>query len=153
DNYQALKSARVPVEPSKWHMLRVELAGPTIRVFVDGAKEPNLTCDDGDQSIREGRVGVRTWGSNVAFRDAVVERSEGTTPLRIEPDPKAGVEAGLSGMWDVVRTGDAVPRFTWDDDRPFNSARSQRIERVDGSGAVGIANRGLNRWGLTIREG
>jgi alpha-L-arabinofuranosidase len=153
NNYQALKSARVPVEPGKWHALRVELAGPTIRVFVDGAKEPNLTFDDGDQSIREGRVGVRTWGSNVAFRDVVVERSEGTTPLKIEPDPKAGVEAGLSGMWDVVRTGDAVPRFTCDADRPFHGARAQQIKLVSGKGTVGIANRGLNRWGLTIREG
>lgn len=153
NNFQMLKQLPVKVEPGKWHKLRVEMEGPTLRILVDDAKEPAILFDDAAGAIREGKVGVRTWGSDVEFRDVVVERIEGTTPLKIEPDPKAEVEGGLSGMWDVVRTGDAVPRFTWDADRPFNTARSQRIERVGGGGAVGIANRGLNRWGLTVREG
>jgi alpha-L-arabinofuranosidase len=153
NNFQMLKSVPVPVEPGKWHKLRVELEGPTLRILVDDAKEPAILFDDADASIREGKVGVRTWGSDVAFRDVVVERIEGTTPLKVEPDPKADAERGLSVMWDAVRNGDGVPRFTLDADRPFNTARSQRIERTSGTGSVGIANRGLNRWGLTVREG
>ena len=153
DNFRMLKQAPVKVEPGRWHKLRVEMEGPTLRILVDDAKEPAILFDDSGAAIREGKVGVRTWGSDVEFRNVVVERIEGTTPLKIEPDPKAAVEAGLSGMWDVVREGDAVPLYTWDADKPFNTARSQRIERVSGSGAVGIANRGLNRWGLTVREG
>ena len=143
----------VEVEPGRWHKLRVELAGPTLRVFVDGAKEPAIAFDDTDGAIRDGRVGVRTWGSDVEFRNVVVERIEGTTPLKIEPDPKAAAEAGLSGMWDVVRTGDAVPASPG-----TPTGRSTRRDRsgssvASGNGAVGIANRGLNRWGLTVREG
>ena len=64
-----------------------------------------------------------------------------------EPGP------GVSGMWDAVVTGEAVGRFACDHDKPLNSARSQKIEFVRGEGTVGIANRGLNRWGLTFREG
>ena len=64
-----------------------------------------------------------------------------------EPGP------GVSGMWDTVVTGEAIARFARDRDKPFNSARSQKIEFVRGEGIVGIANRGLNRWGLTFREG
>ncbi len=66
--------------------------------------------------------------------------------------PPAG-EAEVSGMWDAVRTGSAVARFAWDDNNPFNSARSQRIEIVRGDGTAGVANRGLNRWGLSVRDG
>src|SRR5207302_1532452 len=65
----------------------------------------------------------------------------------------AGPEREVCGMWDVVRTGDAVPRFAWDADRPYNTAHSQRIERASGSGTVGIANRGLNRWGINVHAG
>ncbi len=64
-----------------------------------------------------------------------------------EPGP------GVSGMWDTVATGEAIGRFTWDRDKPFNSSRSQKVEFVRGEGTVGIANRGLNRWGLKFREG
>ncbi len=64
-----------------------------------------------------------------------------------EPGP------GVSGMWDTVVTGEAIGRFAWDHDKPFNSARSQKIELVRGKGTVGIANRGLNRWGLAFCEG
>ncbi|HEV2973208.1 MAG TPA: alpha-L-arabinofuranosidase C-terminal domain-containing protein [Pirellulales bacterium] len=69
-----------------------------------------------------------------------------------EPPAKNSTD-GLSGMWDAVQTGEATPRFTWDADRPINSARSQKIELLRGEGTVGVANRGLNRWGLTFREG
>jgi alpha-L-arabinofuranosidase len=153
NNFKPLKTVPVKVEPGRWHKLRVELEGTTVRVLVDDAKEPAILFDDPDGTIREGKIGIRTWGSAAEFRDLSLERIEGTTALAIKPDPRADVEGGLSGMWDVVRTGDAVPRFTWDADRPFNTARSQRIERASGKGAVGIANRGLNRWGLTVREG
>jgi alpha-L-arabinofuranosidase len=64
-----------------------------------------------------------------------------------EPGP------GVSEMWDNLVTGEAIGRYTWDRDKPFNSARSQKIELVRGEGTAGIANRGLNRWGLTFREG
>lgn len=68
-----------------------------------------------------------------------------------EEPPRDGPTSGLNGAWDLVRTGDAVARLAWDADRPFNTAHSQRIERAGGAGAVGVANRGLNRWGLTVR--
>jgi alpha-L-arabinofuranosidase len=64
-----------------------------------------------------------------------------------EPGP------GVSGMWDNLVTGEAIGRFAWDRDKQFNSVRSQKIEFVRGEGTVGIANRGLNRWGLAFRAG
>ncbi len=45
------------------------------------------------------------------------------------------------------------PRFAWDDNNPYNSAHSQKIEFLRGDGTAGVANRGLNRWGLSVRDG
>ncbi len=155
DNFRLLKRVPAKVEAGRWHRLRVELDGPTIRVRLDDAREPAIVFTDTDPAASPGgRVGVRTWGSDADFRDLAVERPGGATvPVPIDTDPSARTSEGLSAAWDPVATGDAVPRFTWDPDRPFNTARSQRIERASGSGSVGIANRGLNRWGIAVRAG
>ena len=149
-DFHMLKEAPAAVEPGRWHRLRVALAGATIRVFVDGAKAPAISFDD-PEPIHSGRVGVRTWESDASFRNLVIETADGDVSDRFEPGPD-DPSRGLSANWDLVREGETSPRLAWDDDRPFNGAHSQRIE-VGGSGAVGIANAGLNRWGLATREG
>ena len=53
-------------------------------------------------------------------------------------------------MWDAIHTGTAVPSYSWDKTNPLNSAHSQKIEMLRGDGTVGVANRGLNRWGLSV---
>lgn len=35
----------------------------------------------------------------------------------------------------------------------YNGACSQSVEFVSGTGTVGIANAGLNRWGIAMRKG
>lgn len=67
-------------------------------------------------------------------------------------EPPAGA-AGVSGMWEPVRAGSAQAEFRWEADRPFNGTHSQRVTFNSGSGAVGVANSGLNRWGIAIRRG
>src|SRR5579863_1036281 len=43
-----------------------------------------------------------------------------------EPPRKPPVDdPGVSGMWDAVHTGSAIARFAWDDNNPYNSARSK----------------------------
>ncbi|HKD37111.1 MAG TPA: alpha-L-arabinofuranosidase C-terminal domain-containing protein, partial [Pirellulales bacterium] len=101
--------------------------------------------------IKQGKVGLRTWQSNASFRDLKVTARGGAKYL--EKFPSKGFTGKLSGCWDEVRVGDAAPQFTWDVDRPLNSSRSQKIEFLRGEGAIGIANCGLNRWGLGLREG
>lgn len=68
-------------------------------------------------------------------------------------EPPTASNLGISGSWVEVHTGTAVAGFGWDRDRPFNSARSQKINFQSGHGNVGVANQGLNRWGLTVRRG
>ncbi len=69
-----------------------------------------------------------------------------------EPPVHGGIGA-VSGMWDPVVTGSAQAHFVWDSEQAYNTAHSQQIAYLGGSGTVGIANRGLNRWGIAVREG
>jgi alpha-L-arabinofuranosidase len=151
NNFQLLKAAPAPIAAGRWHRLRVELRDD-IRVFLDEAKDPAVVFSD-PRKIVSGRVGLRTWGSDADFRDLVIERGSGTVKDAFEPAKARDFSDGLSGMWDSYRTGDAVPRFSCDDDRPYNSSYSQALERASGNGRVGVVNRGLNRWGMTVREG
>ena len=59
----------------------------------------------------------------------------------------------VSGMWDPVQTGSARASFSLDPAQPFNGVRSQRVEHTGGTGSVGVANRGLNRWGIAVQKG
>ncbi len=74
--------------------------------------------------------------------------------LAVEAGGKRGADAAapphVSGMWDAVHTCTATARYAWDDKASFNSAHSQKIELLAGEGTVGVVNRGLNRWGLSV---
>ncbi|HEY2149059.1 MAG TPA: family 16 glycoside hydrolase, partial [Pirellulales bacterium] len=151
NNWELIQDVPAAIKPGEWHRLRIELAAREIRVFLDGAKTPALKFNDELAPIKEGKVGLRTWQSNASFRDLKIAARGGAKYL--EKFSSKAFTGDLSGCWDEVRIGSAAPRFAWDADRPFNSLHSQKIEFLRGDGMVGIANRGLNRWGLAFRQG
>jgi len=161
NHYDPIKDVPCSIKSGEWIRLRVELAGPSLRLFVGDAEKPLLEYTDTKAPILSGKVGLRTWGSNVAFRNFVITAGGKTITERFDQAAPPSIEDNVSGMWDVVRTGTAVPRFERDKEQPFNSLYSQRIEmavgranlHAGGAGTVGVANRGLNRWGLAFREG
>ena len=154
NNFTMLKAAPARIEVRHDHVLRVEMKGPTIRVFLDKGAEPVLTFDDGPNALPPGRVGLRTWGSRALFGEVSSVNAAGEARGgRFEARSEAGPERDLSGAWDVIRDRGTEGRFSWDADRPFNSSRSQKIDRLQGTGRLGIANRGLNRWGIAVRKG
>jgi alpha-L-arabinofuranosidase len=149
NDWKLLKEVAAPVKSGRWHRLRVECAGNDLSIFLDDDKTPLIRYKDADAPILSGQVGLRTWNSNASFRRLSVE----TGGKRITEDfasSAAAAEGEVSGMWDRLRTGTAQPRYTWDDNIPFNSSRSQKIELLHGDGTAGVANRGLNRWGLSF---
>ena len=149
-DWKPLKQVAAKIVPGRWHKIRVEMQEGLLAVYLDDAPQPAIVhVDMMSEMIPSGLVGVRTWNSDADFRNFVVERREGKTVERFEPSPATGT----GGVWKLVRTGDAVPALARDDSRPYNSAHSQRIEIVGGSGTVGLSNRGLNDWGLTFRAG
>jgi alpha-L-arabinofuranosidase len=150
NNWELIQDVPASVKPNTWHHLRVELAAREIRVFVDGAKTPAIRFTDDAPPIKDGKVGLRTWHSNASFRNlSITTRAS----KYLEQFTAKRVLGDVSALWDRVLSGGPESRFAWDAEKPFNSARSQKIEFVHGEGTVGIANRGLNRWGLSVRQG
>ncbi len=149
NNWEMLKAEWGNAKPGEWHHLRVDLAGREIRIYVDRGAKPIIQFTDNESPIAEGKVGLRNWQTDASFRNLTVE-SHGK---KLSADFQVQTTDRISGMWDAIRTDGAVARYTWDDTKTFNSRHSQKIEFVRGEGTVGVANRGLNGWGLTFREG
>jgi alpha-L-arabinofuranosidase len=149
NDWHLLKSVPAGIQVGKWHHLKVEMAGATFRLFLDGSRTPSLEFTD-PQPLPAGKVGLRTWVSNAAFRRLSI--AAGTSSITDSLNRSAGKEGlnQISGMWDPIRTGTTDARFGWDADNPYNSGHSQKLEIKSGKGTVGVANRGLNRWGLSV---
>jgi alpha-L-arabinofuranosidase len=142
-NFRSLQTADAPVVPGRWHRLRVTLGGPRIRVFLDGEASPRLDFTDAEGPLTSGKVALRTWHADASFRDL---------RLNGRAVPLGFATGGISGMWDAVRTGGAASHFALEE-RAFNGALCQKIVHAGGDGQVGVANRGLNRWGIAVRQG
>lgn len=150
NDWHLLKAVPAAVPPGKWLRLHVDLQGRILRVFLEGASQPALEFTDDTDPLLSGSVGVRTWNSDASFRNlAVTALPAGREAVAFHAADQSATS--LSGMWDAIHTGSTVARFHWDTERPFNSAYSQRIEHGAGEGVVGVANRGLNRWGIAVR--
>ena len=92
NNYRDLKSVRLNIEPDKWHDLKVELAGGRIRVFLDGAKEPQIEYTDADP-LPAGSVGFRTYQIQSAIRQVRLTRAGKTEDVPMEYVQPAGTES------------------------------------------------------------
>jgi len=67
-----------------------------------------------------------------------------------EPDKSSN---GVSGMWSAVRSDGVSGGFSIDREDPFVGAQSQEITFHGGAGKIGVANSGLNRWGMYFSQG
>jgi alpha-L-arabinofuranosidase len=153
NNWQLLQAAPVSVEPGIWHHLRVELSGPTLRIWVNHAAQPQITYTDNAAPILSGMAGVRTWNVSAAFRNLHIHTPQGdiTEGLNVEADAVSLPQ--VSALWDVVKTSAPTARWAIDHNNPFNTDHAQRLEFVSGTGTMGVANRGLNRWGIAVQAG
>lgn len=93
------------------------------------------------------------------FTDGIVEADaqlteQGDNAGLIVRVRNAGVGAdSFDGYWDPIMTGDAKAGFVHEGRDAFNGTWCQKIEHGPGNGQVGVANRGLNRWGIAVGKG
>lgn len=142
-DFKPLAEAKAPVHPGIWYRLRVHTEGARLRVFLNDEAEPRIDFTDTDQPILKGKVALRTWNSNCSFRDVKINQ---------QPAPLSCAGVGVSRMWDRVLSGTAEADYAVTDDAA-HGALCQKITLLKGDGHVGIANRGLNRWGISVRKG
>jgi hypothetical protein len=60
---------------------------------------------------------------------------------------------GVSGAWAATSAASAEGRCSLETMNPFVGKQSQRITFIGGAGEIGIANRGLNHWGMSYVRG
>ena len=147
NNFKSMAEIPVKCLPQNWNRLKVSMhENDTIEVFLNNKsvyKFHNI-----NNQLQEGNIALRTWNSNVRFRDiklydGVIEK---TISLRSTPS------ISVSAAWDAIRTGSVRTRFGLDMQQAFNGKNSQTIELLSGTGTVGIANSGLNRWGISVKK-
>ncbi|RYG04126.1 MAG: DUF1080 domain-containing protein, partial [Chitinophagaceae bacterium] len=143
NNFVSLKEAVVKFDPGTWNKLKVQLKENTITVFLNGTEV--LQFKDDKDPLNAGFIGLRTWRSSVAFRNVIADAQK--INLLYQENHQ------LSYNWDPVTTGNVQSKFYSDSTTAFNTRKSQVIEFVAGNGIAGVANRGLNRWGISVSEG
>lgn len=143
-DWKLLREVSVPIAVNQWQRLRVIMNGSRLQIFVNENPTPLIDFTDSDRPFLNGAVALRTWKSDVTFQDL---RIDGVTasPFQQRPAPS------ISSMWDALPYNDSA--FLRDGINPYNGAFSQMIHHGGGQGTAGIANRGLNRWGIAVRRG
>jgi alpha-L-arabinofuranosidase len=145
-NWQPLGNTFAAFNPDEWTKLRVELAGARIRIYVNDATTPNVDYTDGNAPLLHGKIGIRTWRSDVSFRNLRVKTSEDWENIAFD-----GIVNTL-GTWDVV-CENAEAQFSTDTINAFNGLRAAKIIYSSGAGKAGLINGGLNRWGIAVQNG
>lgn len=150
-DWQPLRDVAATFTAAGWTRLRVELNGARIRVFINGGAAPLIDFTDTDGPLLTGTFALRTWNSDVAYQNVRVQ--SGDLPVSEKRIAAVTTPGPVSGMWDALVTGTAKGEFRQDADNPFNGTHCQKIQHGPGAGTVGVANRGLNRWGIAVKKG
>ena len=146
-NWQPIGNTSTTFNPAEWTKLRVELSGARIRIYVNDAATPNVDYTDTNLPLLSGKIGVRTWHSDVSFRNLRVKAGDNWENLTFDGTTTQ------SGMWDIFRESSATAQFSLDSVNAFNGKYAQKIVYTGGSGKAGVINGGLNRWGIAVQSG
>jgi len=148
-NWQSLKEVKASFDRTAWNHLKVTVNGGNILIYLNNEPAPVIDYTDENNPLPAGKIGLRTYNTNVQFKDVVINQSNNTIKNEF-----TGVEpAPISGMWDALTTESAKAKFTIDTTGAYNGKQAQVIEYLGGKGKVGLVNNGLNRWGIGLRAG
>jgi alpha-L-arabinofuranosidase len=148
-NYKPLAEAKATFDGKQWQHVKVTMQGAHILIYLNNETKPAIDYVDNDNPILTGKIGLRTYNAAPAFKDIVI--ADGTSTIKNEFKTTPSVQ--ISRVWDAIETQGAKARFTLDTINAYNSKQAQVIENINKQGKVGIANNGLNRWGIAVKGG
>lgn len=163
-NWEPLKSVPYQVPVGQWIHLAVKMTATDLDITVD--TKHLLSYHDVEHPLTAGTIGLRPWRRPSRYRSLGIDAdppiqtsigavSHGNQTYRFIPFLPKGESRVVSGMWSQIEnaTGNGMAfQFGLDTASPFLGRQSQQIEFLDGTGEVGIENRGLNRWGMGFQE-
>jgi alpha-L-arabinofuranosidase len=147
-NWQPISQQHAEIDKTAWNHVVVKLLGNNLQVFVNGEATPSINYTDNQGDLNSGTVALRTWGSDCSFKNVQVISGHTTANLNFPNH----ADNTATAMWDEVQTGDATAAFDRDPINPYNGKVSLRIIRGSGNGFVGVANSGLNHWGISVKR-
>ncbi|MFV0419796.1 MAG: family 16 glycoside hydrolase [Dysgonomonas sp.] len=146
-NFEHIRDISVDCDPIAWNRLKIAMDKGRIEIFLNG--KSIYVHNDNDDAIQSGKIGLRTWNSDVKFRNLKIKTNNIEEKLAFKTTP----QLNISSLWDGIQTGDAKAIFTHDNEEAYNGDYSQIIELISGDGVVGISNSSLNRWGIAVNNG
>ena len=133
-DWKSIANLPVQFNTEDWKRLRVDFDGAKFTVTLNGEKL--YEYEDTDNPLLSGKVGVRTFDGPATFKELSINGK------RIET---ASMPTGVSSMWEPVGNGTYIHESTGS----FNGTYHQTITGKPGDG---IANFGLNKWGIGIEQ-
>jgi hypothetical protein len=115
-------------------------------VLVNGSSVMQYT--DTQQPLTSGQVGLRNYQQDVLFDNFSINTAN--IPFQF---PGNGLNGTVSAMWSPVSTGTASGQCSLETTNVFVGTQSQVLTFTSGTGAIGIANQGLNHWGMNFVGG
>ncbi len=146
-NFTSLSQVSCSVPIGQWITLEVQYTNATLNILVNS--NSILQYTDTQQPLTSGEVGLRTWQQDVQFQNFSINTNK-NIPFQLDANSLAG---GVSGMWNPVSAGTVAGQLSMMTTNPFVGTQSQHITFSSGTGVVGIANQGLNRWGMNFVGG
>jgi alpha-L-arabinofuranosidase len=138
------------IELGKWHNIKVAVKDGYIKIYLDGSSSPVINYKQTEQL--EGGIGLDTCTARGAFRNLKVTTDKTTWKADFVSPPYTH-ETNISRWWEPIVTGSVDAKFKWKLGDAYNTERSQVIMHKGGGGTVGVANRGLKKWGLFFEKG
>lgn len=142
NNFEHIRDVAVDCDPRGWNTLSAKMKGSRIDVYLNGRKVTSFT--DRDADLAAGTAALRVWNADTEFRNF---RAPGHR-FAFEPMPVPSV----SRHWDGFASDSTLVRFVHSGEGAFHGDMSQIVE-LRGDGVAGIANSGLNRWGIDVSRG
>jgi alpha-L-arabinofuranosidase len=148
-NFKLLKETKIAIDRNNWLHLKVSVKGGQIAIYLNNDNNPALEFTDDEAPLLTGKIGLRTFHADVVFKNLVINQN-GTT-INNEFVGKESLQ--ISSVWDGITSPLADVKFALDTTDAYNSKQAQVINYIKGAGKVGIANNGLNRWGIAVKKG
>lgn len=148
NNWEPIREAACRVPVNQWIGLVVKMRGNGIEVLVDGK---SVLTHQEDGLRRAGGFCLRPWEKTAKYK-ALSVRGNGKI-ASVAFRESANAFGPVSSMWDAVKRGSATGHASLDKTAPWVGTQSQKIEYTGGRGEIGVANMGLNRWGMCFVNG
>ena len=145
-DWEPISQVSASVPTGQWINLEVQYTNASINVLVNGSSLIQYT--DTQFPLTGGQVGLRNFQQDVQFRD--FQFNSTNIPFMYGGSNWPGA---VSGMWTPVASGSASGQCSLETSNVFVGTQSQRITYTGGTGQLGVANQGLNHWGMNFVAG